>query len=827
MLIRNYEALVVPTRKRSSGAQTLSEPYSSFTGHLRLVTHAVPSSGRLLVSPNAQYIPKLPPNEVTAPTRRLDGRLATHETVFHPQYYSPERPYLPFVFWDESSSIDRDYILRAPTYGSSPTSIVSTGPSDPEGHMDVFYMMNLQKIASVEANRAEAVSKAVKLPFVFDCYPRSFQKALDALNSHALDSVENLQVRVAIIQRHVLECRALTAWVTLTRLSPSSVAYESGSHLPFLGSWVEESDSDSAKSLVFRGVPVWMERKDSPDLSMSEKVEVAPLSPFLTEELPQCPVDKVNLRRTETFRYSSTRNPRLNRSPRPSFRAPYSGGRESRRYDRFHPSQRDYRRGYRDEHSSSSYSHYRSRSRSRNWRSRSPAGRYQRLGTDTSLRQESVPPGSRPSPDISMEEEPSKDAEDREISSEPTETFVNENADDSRENNYRSPSPCVSLGLNSSPLLLPASIESTLEREEQGMPDAVMTELEAHPAQATPAAIPNLSLEDRIGEVADFPIEDYPDIPVVEMEDLVESLQLVPDPAGSRVRWMDALGRVIVTQVPLTKPQELLHFIFGRFENDHRLPFASYPYEKEHPNPLYEGRTNQYCMPHLEYFNESFDNCFLRKLTFLRCYKEWKHEAVNTKPESKGWYDSFGLKQRLRPRGHLSAFCARIGTKELTEIQVEELNSLLTTEQLPYIYPNAALWTQVLWELNTYHFRHEFELITYLKHEDLVSPQDKRDSWNTVLARVRRVWGFTLPPFPSYYEDRYLDSYDELVQLRHWSGLGRIMEGWLGLKAVQYASIRFALGGSVRNLRLTIMNIFTQVHSVVLEREAHTFYSRA
>ena len=74
---------------------------------------------------------------------------------------------------------------------------------------------------------------------------------------------------------------------------------------------------------------------------------------------------------------------------------------------------------------------------------------------------------------------------------------------------------------------------------------------------------------------------------------------------------------------------------------------------------------------------------------------------------------------------------------------------------------------QVLWELNTDHFRQDFERLTFRVHKEIKGNPDRLDLWKFHLTCIRRVWGSYLPVFPSYFEDRILDSPDELLQLRH------------------------------------------------------------
>ena len=160
-------------------------------------------------------------------------------------------------------------------------------------------------------------------------------------------------------------------------------------------------------------------------------------------------------------------------------------------------------------------------------------------------------------------------------------------------------------------------------------------------------------------------------------------------------------------------------------------------------------------------------------------------------------------------------------TKEFSLIDDTALNSLglgRVTEDRMQDYA---------WELNTFLFRLDFERLTAFKHHALNTlPVNERPrAWVPLRNQVRWVWGLDLNYFPSVREPAYLDSEDELLRLRHWRAVGRIMMEW-EISDIFCTRIQVAMGGTVTEIEKGLKGVFTDVHKQVYTRDPYPFEHR-
>ena len=131
------------------------------------------------------------------------------------------------------------------------------------------------------------------------------------------------------------------------------------------------------------------------------------------------------------------------------------------------------------------------------------------------------------------------------------------------------------------------------------------------------------------------------------------------------------------------------------------------------------------------------------------------------------------------------------------------------------------------WELDTFLFRLDFEQLTTFKHHALNAlPMNKRPrAWVPLQDRVRRIWGLDLNYFPSVREPAYLDSEDELLHLRHWRAIGRVMMEW-DVSDIFFTRIQVAMGGTVTEIENGLKGVFVDVHKQVYTRDPYPFEHR-
>ena len=250
---------------------------------------------------------------------------------------------------------------------------------------------------------------------------------------------------------------------------------------------------------------------------------------------------------------------------------------------------------------------------------------------------------------------------------------------------------------------------------------------------------------------------------------------LIPNPRLALRELTDGEGRIIYTRVPIREGMELDYFLSVRFEELDREESIRFPYEsKEDELPLSLPPDRSY-FPLLEVFQGNPVTVFKRKLSFLRNLPEWVDELESRHPAVRDHLNAQEWKRRLRPRGHLAKFLRNLPEQRLPEEEdITVLNRTLDDETRLYTFPSSVVWNEVIWELSTYHFRHDFELLTAKLHRSLQGwhKEERKHRWHVIHYRVCRLWGKNVSYYPHFDEPRYLDSEDDLIQLKYWTAVG-------------------------------------------------------
>ena len=436
-----------------------------------------------------------------------------------------------------------------------------------------------------------------------------------------------------------------------------------------------------------------------------------------------------------------------------------------------------------------------------------------------------------------------------------TSGFLRRNSAPARE--MRSPSPCVSLGDENEDLdiyLRLAALgqgepppdhqgeEAPVEDPEMVGQDAIFDDPleETAPAgrvllidrfQSPPSPI---NLERRL-------LEEDNRTPANQEEDYHENLpafnafapdrdvlHLLPDSRLALRELLDGGGRTIYTQLPIREGLELDYYLSVRFEELEGEATICFPYETEEDElPSFLPAERSY-LPFPEVFVGPPATVFRRKLVFLRSLQDWVDKLYSIHPVLRDHLNTQEWKRRLRPRSHLVKFLNALPDDYLpTEEDIAALNRSLGDETRLYTFPLPLIWDEVMWELNTYHFRHDFELLAARLHLSLQDQpeEEKKSLWHTIRYRIRRLWGRDVPGYPSYDEPRYLDHADELIQLKHWIAVGRQMSEW-SLPSGWKERISLAQGGNVIEMRLELMEIFSNAFRLEFMRDTYTFYNR-
>ena len=130
----------------------------------------------------------------------------------------------------------------------------------------------------------------------------------------------------------------------------------------------------------------------------------------------------------------------------------------------------------------------------------------------------------------------------------------------------------------------------------------------------------------------------------------------------------------------------------------------------------------------------------------------------------------------------------------------------------------------MIWENDTHLFRRDFEQLAARLHGTLrrAHGHERGEAWALVRDSIRRMWGPGLDYFPDAHEAAFLDSEDELVRMRHWRAMGRLILQW-DLPEHLRGRVHLATGGTVRRLERDLQDVLDELAGLELGREMHAF----
>lgn len=290
-------------------------------------------------------------------------------------------------------------------------------------------------------------------------------------------------------------------------------------------------------------------------------------------------------------------------------------------------------------------------------------------------------------------------------------------------------------------------------------------------------------------------------------------------PKGPRPRFITYdKGRVCRTYLPIREGAEVRYFLEARFEDDVHTQGVFVPWahaSEELPRlppagltPVPPGRLMM------------AGQLGLQRAILWKWYSFKYLSGVMTRDPDEDlslWTTPAQWRRRLR------------GGKEFRE-RLPAHRTTPSDEALDALHLGPATaddCVRYAWELDTFLFRADFERLTAFKHRAfnraplLVRPR----LWVELRDRIRRVWGSGLNYFPSVSEPAFLDSDDELLRLRHWRALGRIMLEW-DVTERRHERILVAMGGTVTEIEQGLCKVFNDVHLLVYNRDSYPFTYR-
>ncbi|EPS97526.1 hypothetical protein FOMPIDRAFT_1052296 [Fomitopsis schrenkii] len=292
----------------------------------------------------------------------------------------------------------------------------------------------------------------------------------------------------------------------------------------------------------------------------------------------------------------------------------------------------------------------------------------------------------------------------------------------------------------------------------------------------------------------------------------VNALRAIPGPTRA---LRDDNGRICYTTVPVRQDGELFWYLTVPFEDDTGIAALRLPWEKDDgPAPIVVPARLRLVPPGSVLLHHHWGPFCLAlwkrygpvHVTALMRQEEW--DALLESRTLAEWADA------LRP-GSNARRTLGPDPGEWTE------DTLLRVGLVPASDEESEAFS---WENDTFLFRRDFEQLAARLHEGLRNaPSHLRGTvWARARDSIRRMWGPELTYFPDVEEAAFLDSKDDLVCMRHWRAMARLVLQW-DLPAQVRERVHLATGGPVRRLHQDLQEILDELARRELGREMHVF----
>ncbi|TFY53091.1 hypothetical protein EVJ58_g9645 [Rhodofomes roseus] len=285
------------------------------------------------------------------------------------------------------------------------------------------------------------------------------------------------------------------------------------------------------------------------------------------------------------------------------------------------------------------------------------------------------------------------------------------------------------------------------------------------------------------------------------------ALHIVTLPSGIPLR----------TRLPLFSAAEVDEYLHHPFERSENIaPFRQSWEHELGPAPYFPAESKR-PLPSPQLLLADGDEGYLATVLWIHSRTGYIDGLLR---EPHDWPALIHKQWKSRLRGNPDLVRAAKGTS---------VRPLPDTVLLPLRNPLPNEKEDAVWELRTFQFRYNFERLAaeLLPGLRAASTESAKGAiWASTRDRVRRTWGPGTTHYPSVHEPRYLDSDDDLVRLRHWFAIGRLMLEW-DLRADVTADLQLAMGGSVTDAVERIKSAYTTTYKMVFKnRDPHVFCAR-
>ncbi|KAH9829061.1 uncharacterized protein C8Q71DRAFT_728367 [Rhodofomes roseus] len=312
--------------------------------------------------------------------------------------------------------------------------------------------------------------------------------------------------------------------------------------------------------------------------------------------------------------------------------------------------------------------------------------------------------------------------------------------------------------------------------------------------------------DERIAGEGEAPPEEqtYSQPPGMVEEDVEVVTLAAPAPTASEGLHVVQLpsGIPLRTRLPITTGEEAIAYLREPFERGSQSPAFRLRDEDDYgPEPFYPP-SGQHPVPPPHLLLAAGDEGYLATILWLKARGPCL-AGLSAPPQQWATSNSKQWQSRLRGAKPLQVAARSIPTRPLPDDVISPFRN-----PLPHERENET------WELRTFHFRLDFERLAQQMHPGIqaASSSTARGTiWAGIRDRIRRVWGAGTTLYPSTLEPRYFDNEDDLVRLRHWFALGRLMLEW-NLRPDLEHDLQVAMGGSVTDAADRIRNVFITLY---------------
>ncbi|TFY51013.1 hypothetical protein EVJ58_g10781 [Rhodofomes roseus] len=796
-----------------------------YSAHRAVRVMAALEDGSYAVSPNANYVPSPPPGPRDREDILSDGRRGIFESGFHAQYWSSARGHLPFIYEVPPGveGVDPAYVLLDCKRGGRKGTFRIFDTQSGKGKADPVFSMALTSLYDAELRRAEEfLSKDRDPPKSLVLRPADVKES--RYQFEYIDSnLEKARNHAATIQRHLLELRAYSYRSYLQRAFDEGRLAAPSPSVFGIGCWVRGGDDELIKRLVWFGIP---KQRDADFLSADEDSDFdwekshglrrpAPVAgPSLPMTLPSAPppiVQPVAVRPVATKpvvvkpvvvlqsvaeeegwvnqiipdpappssppRISSPQGRSLIITPPPRIDSPMVVGSPPRSWTRTPASSQrvpSSAASNRQDKASRSASPNDSPSSTRSSSSSSLSSSSSSISSSSSAPGTLSPPRSNAPP-----------------AGVPAPLLLAATASERTDQRGSDlPQGCASLRL-----LARLNPPSGKDREDG--------ELQEEEGRAGTSLFRRMGvpLEERISGTTHL----LPPAPPATTPP--EELHTVNLPSGVPLR----------TRLPLHSAAEVDEYLHHPFERDGNVPVIRLKGEDElGPAPVFPKDAGA-PVPSPQLLLAGGDEGYLSTITWLQnrgpCLLR-----LQRKPEDWVLRNHRQWKSNLRGPPNLVKAARNNPRRPLPDDAIDPLRNPLPNER-----------ENEIWSLRTFLFRYNFERLAARRLPSLqaaTTDAARGAIWAGVRDRIRRVWGHGTTIYPSVDEPRYFDSDDDVVRMRHWFAIGRLMLEW-DLREDIAQDLRLAMGGTVTDAVERIKAAYTNVYRTTFEnRDPQAFVPR-